>query len=292
MRRARPRLAALLLLMLAAACAPPRPLPYPPDVTARLIRFALAEWQDWGCVVLGEPGPPLSPGCAETRPPAAAAEAAPRNFPRVLAYWRAVEDAPQAISLNRARYAALLSGEAPDAPVWSEPFWSAAFISWLMLAAGVDRAEFQPSAAHVFSLDHLDRLAEAHPDAAPFLPRDPHAYAPRPGDLICTDRSAAPLPDWRARAAERGSFRPMHCDLVVASGPGVIEAVGGNIADGVALRRLAADPAGRPRPEQGPILVVMENRLSARYPLALAADRGQGALSAWAGGASRPKLPP
>jgi hypothetical protein len=263
-----PRLAPLCLLALLAGCAlppPPPPLAYPPAARERLIRLALAEWQEWGCRAIGLPGPPLAP-CTPAGPPRRESEAA--AFPAVLAYWRALPpaQAEAAIPRNRALYAAALAGEAEEGALWAEPFWSAAFISWLMAAAGLDAPEFAPDAAHARYLDHLDALAAAHPRLAPFLPRDPAAHPPAPGDLLCFDRSATPLARWADRAAERGRFRPMHCDLVVAVGPGVVEAVGGNVQDAVALARFPADAAGRLLPGTRPFLVVMENRLGRTPP--------------------------
>lgn len=262
--------AALATLAVVAGCAAPPALPpplsYPPAARERIVAFALHEWRDWGCAIVGLPGRPLAPCPA---PRAGGGESAPENFPRVLAYWRAVPQAELAIGPNRRRYAQAIAGAAasPGAPaLWEEPPWSAAFIAWVLGAAGVDHAEFRPDAAHVIALDHLDALAEAHPHLAPFLPRDPAVHAPGPGDLICADRSARPLAAWAERAAERGRFRPMHCDIVVATAPGVIEAVGGNLRDRVALRRLPADPAGRLLPGEPPWLVVMENRLGRTPP--------------------------
>jgi hypothetical protein len=136
----------------------------------------------------------------------------------------------------------------------------------VLAGAGVDAPEFAPDAAHVRSLDHLDRLAEAHPRLAPFLPRDPGDYAPVPGDLLCFDRSRRPLARWAERAAERGQFRPMHCDIVVGTGPGVVEAVGGNVQDAVTLARFATDESGRLHPGERAFLVVMENRLGRTPP--------------------------
>lgn len=256
-----------LLLLLAACAAPPpppaiqAPLPYPEAARERLLRLALAEWQDWGCQVTGEPGAPLAAPCAG---PAPSRESDPAGFPRVLAYWRAVPDAGEAIPRNRALYAASLSGAA--VPLWAEPFWSAAFISWLVGAAGVDSVEFAPSAAHARYLDHLDAVAAAFPATAAFLPREPALYPPAPGDLVCRDRSRRALFRWADRAAERGQFRPMHCDVVVAVGPGVVEAVGGNVADAVTLVRFPADAAGRLLPAPQPFLVIMENRLGRVAP--------------------------
>ena len=103
---------------------------------------------------------------------------------------------------------------------------------------------------------------------APFLPRAPHLYAPQAGDLVCRDRSGRPLLDWSERAAERGQFRPMHCDIVITASPGVVEAVGGNVSDSVTLSRWATDGEGRLLPEPAPFLVIMENRLGRTPPFA------------------------
>lgn len=255
-------LALLLFLALAACAAPPPvavapPLAYPPSVRTRLLTILEAEWREWGAVVQN-PGDP---------PPAQPAEAVPDNFPRVLAYWRAVPDDEGTIARNRARWPLALLGE--PQPLWRETPWSAAFISYVLLRAGVDTREFRGSAAHSLYIDALLRDALDFPAEAPFLPRAPDEYAPQAGDLVCADRSRAPLTDWRQRLAETGRFRPMHCDLVVAAAPGVVEAIGGNVADAVTRRRFPADAAGRllPAPDgQAPWLVLFENRLGRLGP--------------------------
>ncbi|WP_426959802.1 DUF2272 domain-containing protein [Muricoccus radiodurans] len=257
-------LAALGLVLLAGcATAPPAPvreapIAYPPVVRDRILRIAEAEWVEWGRITLG-PGLP--------RPPAGA-EGAVDAFPRVLAYWRAVPEgeAEAAVARNRALWAA---APGTAAGVWSEPAWSAAFVSYVMRSAGVDTREFTPSAAHSFYLDAILRDARDFPDRAPFLPRDLSEHAPAPGDLVCADRSRTPLGTWRDRLAEAGRFRPMHCDIVLRTAPGVVEAVGGNVADAVTLTRYPADEAGRllPRGPGEPVLfAVMENRLGRLFP--------------------------
>ena len=252
-----------LLLSLAACAVPPRPavppLAYPPAARERMVRLALAEWADWGSTV-------TTPG---QRPASTQAESDPANFPRVLAYWRAVPEDEGAIATNRRLYAAALAGRPDGEALWREPFWSAAFISWVMAAAGVDRREFPPSAAHADYVDALIRDALAFPATAPFLPRVPAEMAPRPGDLLCADRGRTPIQDWRQRAADAGRFRPMHCDIVVAAGPGVVEVVGGNVSDSVTRTRFAADPLGYllPRPAGEPAwFVLFENRLGRLPP--------------------------
>ena len=259
--RLRPLLAALLLTACAASPPPPvsTPLPYPPSAAERVLRLAREEWREWGALTRDawEPAPPEIP------------ESTPANFPRVLAYWRAVPEDHGAIPDNRARFATLLAGGEPAAPLWSNPAWSAAFISWVFATAGVDRREFPSSATHSLYLDGLIADAAAFPASAPFLPLDPTAAVPALGDLVCIDRSPAPLSHWTARLAETGIPRPMHCDIVVRAAPGVVEAIGGNVTDAVALTRFRADSRGvllPAPPGRAPLLVVMRSRLGKLAP--------------------------
>ncbi|MDB5369669.1 MAG: hypothetical protein JWP20_1227 [Roseomonas sp.] len=258
-----------LALLLAGCAAPPAPvatasppLPYPPSARDRMLRGVLAEWEDWGRVVVEDSTP---------APPAAGPgqESQMTNFPRVLAYWRAVESGRAAIDRNRTRYATALSDPGAPGSLWSEPAWSAAFVSYVLRNAGVDEREFPSSAAHAFYIDGMLADAAAFPAQASFMPHDIGAYAPQPGDLVCADRSRHPLADWRQRLAEAGQFRAMHCDIVVAAGPGLVQAVGGNVADAVTLSRFAADAAGRlvARPAGRPTwFAVFENRLGRLPP--------------------------
>ncbi|MCK8784619.1 DUF2272 domain-containing protein [Roseomonas sp. NAR14] len=278
-----------LLLLLAACAAPPGgtrvarleepPLPYPPSVRERMLRIARAEWEEWGRVTID---PRLPPRGADDG--AFPAETAPDNFPRVLAYWRAVPDDEGAIARNRGLYAAALADPAGPRLLWRDPAWSAAFISFVLRNAGVDAREFPSSAAHSFYIDALIADAARYPAAAPFVPHAPGEYAPQVGDLVCGDRSPRPLRHWTERAAEAGRFRPMHCDIVVetprtATG-GEARAIGGNVRDTVALTRFPTDAAGLLLPRRAgaaPWLVVFENRLGRlppwpAAPLAVPAD--------------------
>lgn len=249
----------LLLFMPLLACAappaPPRPpLPYPESVRARILSVARAEWAEWGGIVADPAAPPRL-------------EARPENFPRLIAYWNAVPRDEGALARNRGIYAA--DPAHPPATLWADPPWSAAFISYVMLRAGVDRREFPSNASHALYLDGLLADARDFPAQAPFLPYRPEEYAPRAGDLVCADRSRQPLAEWTERMAEAGQFRPMHCDIVTATPPGFVEAIGGNVADAVTLSRFPADGEGRllPRPAgHARWLVVMRNRLGQLPP--------------------------
>jgi hypothetical protein len=257
-------LLALVATLAGCAAPPPRapepPLSYPPSAAERVIRLALAEWRDWGGFVRDawSPQPEASP------------EREAANFPRVLAYWRAVEDDEGAIAANRPRYRAALAGTPGDGTaLWEEPAWSAAFVSWVFRAAGVDAREFPVNATHSLYLDGLIADARTFPATAPFRPHAPEEHAPGPGDLVCLDRSRAPLRHWTERLAETGRPRPMHCDIVVGTAPGVVEAVGGNVADTVALTRFPAGPDGRLLPSPTgrlPVVLVMESRLGRLPP--------------------------
>lgn len=246
----------LPLVLALAACAPvppiEPPLSYPPSARDRILRIAVAEWQDWGSRVID----PDSPA-------ADAPESNTDNFPRVLAYWRAVPDEDGAIARNRARY------RAGDPALWSEPAWSAAFISYVMRGAGVDAREFPPSAAHSNYVDAMVADAARFPATAPFIPHAPRDRAPQPGDLICADRSARPIASWQDRAADQGRFRSMHCDIVIRAGRGHVEAIGGNVRDAVSLARFPTDASGvlLPRPTGGAVwFAVFENRIGRLPP--------------------------
>jgi hypothetical protein len=276
----------LPLLFAAAACvsapAPEAAAPLPP-----LARAALEEWRSWGGIVVE--------GWPEARP--ADTAATPARFARLLDYWSTVpggtgvarrlaeqrgailatlaeqgsaapggvaegaEDAPSVPPPGAPGLPPALSG-APgpeDIALYAYPAWSAAFVAAVARQAGVPLSDLPAAATHARYIDAvLLRAAEA-PGTAPFLPRAPEEFAPRPGDLLCADRAARPLPHWSLRLGEMGQFRPMHCDVVVRTGPGVVEAVGGNVQDLVVLRRLPSDAAGRvlPAPPGQPAFVLI-----------------------------------
>ncbi|HTO51559.1 MAG TPA: DUF2272 domain-containing protein [Burkholderiales bacterium] len=230
--------------LLAAGCATPRP-PGPPPLTpgpsivpnfdvpsmrARMVFLAEQEWELFGRgVVERDAG-----GTAriEFAGPSTH-EVQPAMLSRVLMYWYAVTRAP-------------IVGRQGEL----EP-WSAAFISWLARSAGLTPEEF-PST--VFHWDYIERFLAAG-DGTRFVARDPRAYAPRVGDLVCISRSDA--------VTDFGSLRrgPYHCDLVVGTNAQELEVVGGNVGDIVARARFGVDERGLlvPRDDR-PWVAVIEQR--------------------------------
>ncbi|MFT8245898.1 DUF2272 domain-containing protein [Roseomonas sp. BN140053] len=267
------RFALFLLPALLAACAAPAPPPPPAaplrasgDLRERVVGAALAEWESWGKLVLTGWEPVLDGG----------AVADPGNFSRILGYWDTVPEGAGVATRHQTTHDALIASleesgvvPAPEPAIalWANPAWSAAFISFVMRSAGVSEGDFPPAAAHATYVDSLLSRVSFDPEGAPFRPHAPEERAPQPGDLLCADRSRSPLYGWTERLGEPGQFRPMHCDVVISGGPGVVQAIGGNVRDVVALRRLPADSQGRVLPAppgESVFFVVFENRLGRR----------------------------
>jgi len=130
--------------------------------------------------------------------------------------------------------------------------WSAAFISWVMIRAGVDPRQFTRSAAHRNYLKTV--IAHANDPGFKFRPRSPADYAPRSGDIICRGRgSTREITDFHALPEDA----ELHCDIVVANANSKLESIGGNVRQSVSLSERDVDAAGK---LGAPWFVVIENR--------------------------------
>jgi hypothetical protein len=164
------------------------------------------------------------------------------HIDRVNMYWRAVR-APG------------LSGRDCQQP------WSAAFISWVMDAAGVSEELFPPAKAHWV---YLSQIVSGSKHADPlFFPRTIHEYRPKPGDLICASREAYITPDIDAlpRSGLLDNAK-LHCDIVVAINGRDLEAIGGNVRNSVSKSILNLTPEGYLQPTHSRRwFMIVENRL-------------------------------
>lgn len=139
--------------------------------------------------------------------------------------------------------------------------WSAAFMSWLMQNAAVPEIQFPSASAHWVYLSKI--IDRSDSPGRWFVPRSIATYSPRPGDVICASKEisrasalAGQLQPWSLRNAR------MHCDLVVKTGGGQLEAIGGNVRNSVSRSILEVDGNGRVQPTPSrPWVLVLENRL-------------------------------
>ncbi|MFN4088606.1 MAG: DUF2272 domain-containing protein [Alphaproteobacteria bacterium] len=235
-------LSGLLFLAACAAVPPPAPereeppIAYPSAVRDRIVGIAEREWRAFGGAEIDfADGTPR-----EVRP--GVHESDPRVFANILAYWNAVRGPWTGyIRDERARYRS-------GAPTWVAEAWSAVFVSYVMRSAGIDRDDFPWDAGHRNYVDALIARQDRYGAAAAFQPYDVEDYAPEPGDLVCADRSrpvSARIGSVAERAAEAGRSRGMHCDIVAVVEPGRVGAIGGNVADTVALSWFPTDALGR-----------------------------------------------
>jgi hypothetical protein len=114
--------------------------------------------------------------------------------------------------------------------------WSAAFVSYVMRMAGAGRR-------FVYSANHSDYINAARQGTAGLatVAERPESYAPQRGDLICM---------WRGRRQIRYDDLPAgrfasHCDIVVTVNSGSLEAIGGNVDNSVAMKRIPVSTDGR-----------------------------------------------
>lgn len=224
------------------ACADAARRPSPPLGQA-LADIALHEHALMGGALIDAGGGLIRQGLAEAE--RERAEGSDRSaWRRVLGYWQAT---PGAGPLGAAASVLQQRAGIVDQP------WSAAFISHVMRAAGLEHAEFRASASHH---DYVRAAFASSRDEArgadtryAYRACDLAETAPRVGDLLCATRDGDAHLDTfeQVAVALRAGPLQMHCELVVRRDGSAVEAVGGNVVQSVTLRRLGleADGSGR-----------------------------------------------
>jgi hypothetical protein len=244
------RRALLATFLLVAGCAPRVPdfarVPYEPFSRSAAVAIALREWRLFGAPVDDDPPGTRPPPLPDDKP-----ERQPGLWQRVGEYWwlGVPASAPEARWTGKHD---ALGAEFPAAD--DERYaWSAAFIGYVMRIAGAgDR--FPYAAAHHVYIDAARETALGRAGWA-VVAAPPQGYAPLPGDLICMSRGTR-----RLTFAQLPAGRiPAHCDIVVGTGPGRLDAIGGNVDDAVTLKHVPVTADGRLAGPDGAVL-------DGRYP--------------------------
>jgi hypothetical protein len=237
------RVVAAALALVVAGCAPPpvtfgalpddihippyARTPYQPFSRNAAVQIALREWRAFGSPVVV---------AGETLP--YDAERAPALWQRVGDYWwqgLAMGAPDQGITGKHDQNGVVFPASDDD----SYP-WSAVFIDYVMRMAGSGhRFPYSPLHADYINAATQEALGERH-DLA-IVAEPPQRYAPQPGDLVCLWRGSRPI---RYAELPAGNF-PAHCDIVVATHPGAIDGIGGNVADTVAMWHIPTTDDGR-----------------------------------------------
>ena len=233
---------------LAAHVPPFATVPYEPISPTSVVAIALREWRLFGQPVDDEPPGTRPPPLPQDMP-----ERQPGLWQRVGEYWWLGMNAGSPEVAWTGKHDA--SGHVFPADQDGYYAWSAAFVSYVMRIAGAGRL-FPYSDAHATYIDVAKEMADQQTSGWIVTAERPSAYAPQPGDLICIGRGRAASLTYDALPA--GHF-PAHCDIVVATTPGQISVVGGNIDDAVTMKHVPVTADGKLATLQGIVL-------DTRYP--------------------------
>lgn len=223
--------------------------PYEPFSRAAVVAIALREWRLFGQLVNDDP-----PGSRPEPLPDFKPERMPGLWQRVGEYWFEGLDA----NAKESQWTGKHDEWGTEFPAGQDGgfAWSAAFVSYVMRIAGAgDRFPYSSIHADYINMARYGGrwVVEAQPT---------NVYAPQLGDLICTSRALKtpvrfedlPTPD---------TF-PSHCDIVVATQPGQISVIGGNVDDAVTMKHVPtgpdgkiSDPSGKPYDPRYPWFVVL-----------------------------------
>lgn len=134
--------------------------------------------------------------------------------------------------------------------------WSAAFISWVMKKAGAGK-QFKYSSGHsVYIRDAIAKRKNNDSNAA-FKGYRLNEVAPQVGDLVCGSRG-----EFVGKVSyDTTTAYKAHCDIVVATRPGEIDLIGGNVNDSVSKKTLKVDAQGKIINPSKSLFVVIKNLL-------------------------------
>lgn len=228
----------------ADACAPPSGRAPGADVGTHIAAVACAEHRLWFSPFIDANGRLASMQVAEAEASLLDDRATP-TWRRVAEYWkgsgllermaRSDGAADCAGPLDRHDVVASCRMFLIDTP------WSAVFVSYVVARAGLRGFRASPR--------HIDYVRDAFDDPeGPYRIADPDAETPAPGDLLCFSRTPADAlghAGFLAWLRTSDDGRDMHCDIVVSAGNGRLHLIGGNVLQGVTMRKIPLNRQGR-----------------------------------------------
>jgi len=223
-------------------------VPYEPISRESVVAIALREWRLFGQPVDDDP-----PGSRPPLPPDQMPERMPGLWQRVGEYWWLGMDAGTTASGWTGKYGA--DGTAFPANEDDDYAWSAAFVSYVMRIAGAG-GRFPYAEDHSYYIDVAKEMALGQTSGWIITAERPSGYAPQPGDLICAGRGKASSITYDDLPAPHF---PAHCDIVVATAPGQISVVGGNVDHAVTMKHVPVTSDGKLATPDGQVL-------DTRYP--------------------------
>jgi len=199
-------------------------LPYQPFSRDAAVQIALREWRAFGQKIVLSPDTPEDPDSKERDE---------GLWQRVGDYWWEGLEYGQPESRSTGKHDA--SGT--EFPRSQDGYfaWSAAFIDYVMRAAG---AGFR----FPYAISHSEYINAARTQSGYVIVALPLTqYPPQLGDIICMWRLGHTV---TYEDLPAGHF-PGHCDIVVARKQGGLDVVGGNVDNAVSLKHVPIGPDGR-----------------------------------------------
>lgn len=129
--------------------------------------------------------------------------------------------------------------------------WSSAFISYLFKKTGAkDKFPYSSSHSTYFQIAKANRN---NPKAS-LIGYRINEYAPKVGDIIVLSRE-------NGKGYDSDGYFPSHGELVVKTGKGYIETIGGNVGNKVALSTFKTDQNGMLTKTGKPVFMVIKNNI-------------------------------
>lgn len=158
--------------------------------------------------------------------------------------------------------------QVPDAGAWS-----AAFISYLMVQAGLSRAQFPISSAHRTYINAAVKLQLTGQGTIVYRGKELKDHEPQVGDLICgwyanSETNAHGAVTYQT-AKDATRTYPSHCDLVVDKNGDEIITIGGNVGNSVTKKhyRMVGNRLTSNDPFSDGLFAILAHRFAELKPL-------------------------